>query len=201
MIRKSLKRYKFGLISLVSFTVLLAMSHETMAWHKVSDKKTKKVTNPQIYQISDSIYQVGYKNKENGLRIAEVIYRESKRHNIDPSILVAIIMAESSFEQDAVSETGDISIAQINMDIWNKEFERIKHEPIDEERLSKDMDYAIDRMAEILEILAKRHKTKKDWYGYYHSATPEYKLPYVRKIHSNLAKINQLDQKRISYNY
>ena len=58
-------------------------------------------------------------------KIAESLSTIANKYKIDPRIVVAMVDAESEFEQSRVSPTGDISIVQINPYVWSKEFERI----------------------------------------------------------------------------
>ena len=145
----------------------------------------------EIEKVYNAIYRVGYKNPQKGMKIAGLIYKESIHYNINPKVLVAIIMVESSFRQDVVSSTGDISLAQINVKTWTKEFKRLKRKGLDEKRMHKEPAYAIARMAEILSILAERHEGKKDWFAYYHSSTPEHKKAYFNRVVNKLAMMDK----------
>ena len=57
--------------------------------------------------------------------IATQISEALKKYKIEPQIIVAIIDTESNFKSDKVSSTGDVSVAQINVEVWNKEFFRM----------------------------------------------------------------------------
>lgn len=118
--------------------------------------------------------------------IAWSIYKTSQKYNINPEIMTSIIMVESSFNQSAVSSTGDISIVQINYKVWSKEAKRLGWK-IDRERLKKDSNYAIDCMGKILNYLQVRYAKKdKVWYARYHSKTPSHKMAYSSRIQKNL---------------
>jgi soluble lytic murein transglycosylase-like protein len=45
--------------------------------------------------------------------IAEAVAKESDRHGIDPALLISVIMVESRFRTDAVSEKGAIGLMQL----------------------------------------------------------------------------------------
>ncbi|MGZ3809213.1 MAG: transglycosylase SLT domain-containing protein, partial [Bacteriovorax sp.] len=110
-----------------------------------------------------------------------------KKHKVAPQIMVAIIDTESDFKSDKVSSTGDLSLAQINVEVWNKEFTRIKKDPIDKEKIKIDQEYALMKMAEILEILKKRYERRdRKWYARYHSNTRHYKKEYLHKLEIRL---------------
>ncbi|MBC7711788.1 MAG: transglycosylase SLT domain-containing protein [Rhizobacter sp.] len=111
-----------------------------------------------------------------------------KKYNIEPQIFVAIIDTESNFNPDLVSSTGDLSLAQINVDMWNKEFARMRHTLIDKERVKVDQVYALSTMAEILNIIKLRYeKIDQKWYARYHSSTEKYKSDYLRKLDMRLS--------------
>lgn len=126
------------------------------------------------------------------------VYTYAQKYNIDPYIMLALIKVESNFDQAAVSETGDYSLAQINYAVWNKELES-KGMKLDYEKLQKNSSYAIEKMAIILSLIKKRH-AKKDphWYGRYHSNTKKYKKRYLKKVNHYLSKINAPNSRSIA---
>jgi len=115
--------------------------------------------------------------------IAASMSKALAKHKVEPQIMVAIIDTESNFKNDLVSSTGDLSMAQINCDVWNREFVRLGREPIHTDQLKKDQVYAMTKMAEILKILKKRFEYKdRKWYARYHSGTRQYKTEYLHKL-------------------
>lgn len=115
--------------------------------------------------------------------IAAQMSRAIKKYNIEPQVFVAIIDTESNFQSDKISTTGDLSVAQINVDVWNKEFTRMKLQPMSKERIRMDQEYALNQMAEILNIIKLRHeKTDRRWYARYHSNTFKHKSDYLHKL-------------------
>jgi hypothetical protein len=117
-------------------------------------------------------------------KIASDIHAAVIEYKIEPQIMVALIDTESNFHSDKVSTTGDLSIAQVNVKVWNLEFERMNLPLIDKNELIKpDQRYAIKTMAQILAILKKRfaHKDRR-WYARYHSNTTKYKREYLKRI-------------------
>lgn len=120
-------------------------------------------------------------------KIAGQMSRALEKHKVEPQIMVAIIDTESNFYSHKVSSTGDLSVAQINPEIWNSELIRMKREPIDKERLKIDQEYALDKMAEILSIIKKRYEKKDSkWYARYHSNTRHHKFGYLKKLEKRL---------------
>lgn len=119
--------------------------------------------------------------------IASQISSALKQYKIEPQIMVAIIDTESDFKANKVSCTGDVSVAQINVDVWNKEFIRMNKPQLIKEKIKLDQEYAILKMAEILSIIKRRHgKTDPSWYARYHSSTYRYKTEYLNKLHIRL---------------
>jgi predicted GH43/DUF377 family glycosyl hydrolase len=145
---------------------------------------------PRVIQIAKAVYAVGYTNKARGLVLARIIASESARRDLEPSIMVAILMQESSFKSGAVNKKSrDFSVAQINKRVWVKEYKRMGHAPIDFKRLMVDDRYAIAQMAEILSILADRFSDKDDWYLRYHSSNKKEKQRYRQTINRKLLLI------------
>jgi hypothetical protein len=136
-------------------------------------------------------------SEENVASKAELLAKVFQGTKINPQIAVTIIDTESVFNQRAVSSTGDLSLAQINPQVWSKEFERLNLEPLDVERLKVDEEYSLTQMAIILEILKKRHaKTDRRWYARYHSHSKKYKRIYLAKLDQRMkilekAKVHQ----------
>lgn len=121
--------------------------------------------------------------------VAEKIHHAFKNYKIEPQIIVAIIDAESDFNHSLVSSTGDLSLAQVNVDIWNKEFSRMNLNLIEPEKLKADEAYSLEVMAQILSILKSRYEKKdRRWYARYHSKTKKHKREYLTKL-SNRMKL------------
>ena len=131
--------------------------------------------------------QVNVKKRE---EIALSLYQTSKKFQIDPKVMVAIISTESNFNNAAVSVSGDISLAQINTKVWDVEFQRLGLGKIDKKLLKTDEAYALDKMGKILSVLKSRH-AKKDakWYAIYHSRTKKFKKIYDGKIQERFRTI------------
>ena len=131
--------------------------------------------------------EINHKKRD---KIAMSLYQASKKYAVDPKIMIAIIDTESDFIQGAVSSTGDLSMAQINTEIWNKEFIRLGLDKINIKLLKKDQAYALGKMGKILNILKKRHASKDaNWYARYHSHTKSLKGLYDKKVQKRLRAI------------
>lgn len=116
-------------------------------------------------------------------QVAELISDALQGTSLNPQIIVSIIDIESVFNQSAVSPTGDLSIAQINPHVWNKEFQRLNLEPLDIERLKVDHAYSLQKMVLILTHLKNRYaKNDRRWYARYHSHSKKYKRIYLSKL-------------------
>jgi hypothetical protein len=122
--------------------------------------------------------------------VAAKIHLALTKYHIPPQIVVAIIDTESNFNQDAVSSTGDLSMAQVNAEVWNKEFLRMNLGAIDIERLKADESYSLEVMTQILHILKTRYEKKdRRWYARYHSRTEKHKKVYLLKLESRLKQL------------
>lgn len=134
-------------------------------------------------------------NSKKRAQISRALYNTSKKFQVDPKIMVAIISTESGFNNSAVSVSGDISLAQINTKVWDVEFARLGLGKINKKLLKKDEAYALDKMGKILSLLKSRH-AKKDakWYAIYHSRTKKFKNKYDGKIQERFRMIASVTQ-------
>ena len=115
--------------------------------------------------------------------LGRVIVQKALERQIKPSLVASIIAVESRFRLDAYNRSGDYSLAQINYSIWSKEFKRLEMESLSKQKLITDVNYAIEIMVKILEILKKRHSAiDEEWYLRYHSGTPFYKKRYKKRL-------------------
>lgn len=151
----------------------------------------KEALRHEINTISKMIKSVqpDLKNQKRN-ELAASLYYTSKKYRVDPKIMIAIISTESSFRNHVVSSTGDLSLAQINTVVWDKEFARLGMAKINTKLLKKNEEYALGKMATILSILKERHARKDSkWYAIYHSKTKKYKDLYDSKVQTRLRKI------------
>lgn len=142
----------------------------------------------QMISIVQPELEVNARNK-----IANDIHHAIKKHKVEPQIIVALIDTESNFQYNKVSSTGDLSLGQVNVDVWNAEFKRMKLPLIQKDLLvTEDQGYAMEKMAQILNILKSRHsKRDRRWYARYHSNTTKYKMDYLRKIEVRMKMLSQ----------
>jgi hypothetical protein len=136
--------------------------------------------------------------------IASQISVAINKYKIAPQLMVAIIDTESDFQSDKISRTGDISIAQINVKMWNKEFVRMKRPLLSKTRIKNDQQYAVMVMAEILNLLKTRYeKRDRRWYARYHSNSYKNKSNYLHKLEVRLralALASELSTKVAAHN-
>lgn len=193
----------FQLFSLL-LVVLLVQSCSSLNYSKIDQPKVSLKKEMKKPSVLDGFDKKAFPNKpsvidnmiavvqpelkaENRDKIAKQMSKALEKHKVEPQIMVAIVDTESNFYSDKVSSTGDLSVAQINPDIWNRELVRMKREPIDLVRIKSDQEYALTRMAEILEILKKRYaKSDSKWYARYHSNTLRHKKGYLKKLERRL---------------
>lgn len=155
------------------------MSHEKFGNFDIVHVPNKAPLIAQMISVVQPELEVNTRNK-----IANDIHHAIKKYKVMPQIIVSLIDTESNFQFSKVSSTGDLSLGQVNVEVWNAEFKRLKLPLIKKELLVlEDQGYAIEKMAQILSILKARH-AKKDrrWYARYHSNTTKYKTDYLRKI-------------------
>jgi len=137
----------------------------------------------EVMEVKRSVSKLApHLSAERQIKVASAIYSNAKRYRIPKRVLLSIIKIESNFKSSKISSTGDYSIVQINLKIWNKEFTRLGFPKINKNELVKNDDYAISKMCHILNIIRSRHSKDKQWYVRYHSNTPEYNSIYKIKI-------------------
>jgi len=122
-------------------------------------------------------------------QIAGSILKASTKYQIEPEVLVALFMVESSFNQNAISSTGDIGIGQINP-LWKNEFKTRHLGNLDLIRLKKDRDYNIQITAQILSLCKKGGY--KNYYGVFHSKTPLERKIYTLRVQNRLSEIKHI---------
>lgn len=187
---KKLKMYlkillMIGLASLVSCTSLNKKKHPIQSSLPSNLKKFDHSYFPNnLKTISKMIEivqpEIEYKDK---FSIAKWISKAVDTYKISPQIFVSIIDTESNFKNDKISSTGDLSLAQINVDVWNKEFNRMNIKLINKKQIKNDLHYSIMKMGEILSIIKKRYaKHDRFWYARYHSNTHNNKSIYLNKL-------------------
>ena len=170
--------------------LLLTMSmFSTAAISKSLTKKEVVKYNTAMIARMIKVVQPDLKVKKRN-QLARALFNTSKKFAVDPKIMIAIISTESSFRNHVVSSTGDLSLAQINTAVWDKEFARLGLDKLNRKLLKKDEVYALNKMGKILSILKQRHASKDSkWYACYHSKTKKYKDLYDSKVQTRLRKI------------
>jgi hypothetical protein len=143
----------------------------------------RKEFNEKIVEVKKKVSRLApHLSEERQMRVAAAIESNSKKYDIPKKVLLSIIKIESNFRSNAVSPTGDYSIVQINLKIWDKEFARLGLSKIDRVKLINSDEYAIGKMCKILNIIKARSPRDPKWYARYHSNTPEFNEIYKLKI-------------------
>jgi soluble lytic murein transglycosylase len=80
----------------------------------IADQKKKIEELEQKVKILDIIkeYQIGFNDQEVS-QLTEVIYDESRKFSLDPLLILAVIISESSFKKHQVSDMGAEGLMQI----------------------------------------------------------------------------------------
>ncbi len=100
------------------------------------------------------------------------------------NIIIAIIFAESSFNNFKINQNRDYGLGQINYNVWGKYFNISKKELLN----------PIINIQIIVKILVNLKKQYHDkyWWGYYHSKTIKSRNRYINKINKILNKLNKV---------
>ncbi len=188
-------------LKILKYAIVLGGLFQTSFIHKPLEIKLINHDSPKVLSLAKAIVTLSPQvSEEKSLIIAKLIEKHSKNYNIDGPLMLAIIQTESNFNTLAKSSTGDFSLAQINYKIWNQELIRLKKEPLNFTKLKTCPDYALKRMAEILQIISLRYEEDPQWYARYHSKTMKLKKKYAKKVNNHLEVINNIliTQKEIS---
>lgn len=180
---------KKTIVTIFILTLILSTTAQPLSFNKNDiDANHIKLIAKMIGKIQPELKEINKK------RIAKSIYNTTKKYKIDPKLMIAIIGTESDFVNSKVSTTGDLSLAQINTDIWNKEFVRLGLAQLNSKLLKKNEVYALSKMAEILNIIKARH-AKKDskWFARYHSHTKKFKELYSVKVEKRMRMIASIN--------
>jgi soluble lytic murein transglycosylase-like protein len=108
------------------------------------------------------------------IRLSKAIIKAHKAYKIDPKLLSAILMQESSYKLDVVSKTKDYSIGQINK-------KTIDHYHFNKDRLLIDLDYSVNCTTRILKDLKTKYK-ESDYWTRYHSFKSEFRNRYKNSV-------------------
>ena len=119
---ESKRRWKIGLI-VVNLFYLTAIT--SMGWSLIQDEKRKEFAILQgeldIMRAKESIYSI-LRNKGvslgQGLDIAEVTIRQSKKLNLSTALILAVMKKESEFIPYAVSPKSAMGLMQVHPITW-----------------------------------------------------------------------------------
>lgn len=186
----------YNLFPIIGYNNYSSDSHYTLL--PLYQNFKKKKNSEQSFIIANMIAVVQPElNEEERDEIAVLLASVSKKYKIKPEILVAIIDTESNFSSKFISSTGDLSMAQINVDMWNREFARMKLPLIDREKVQIDLEYSFTFMAQILNIIKHRFQyTDPQWFARYHSGTPIHKNNYFQKLELRLELMERSENLR-----
>ena len=106
--------------------------------------------------------------------LAKTVYRIAKDKGINPKLLSAVLMQESSYRPIVRETSTDIGIGQINA-------RTADHYGFDKNRLKFDLEYSITSAATILADLKTKYASKEPqtWFTRYHSYTPHHRMKYL----------------------
>ena len=115
-IKSSASRLLCGLISLIVISSMIFFTNQEIPNRNLQNNPEPLLKGPQPYNQDVSQAAVSYINTGIDKRIElflPIIINASKRYNVDPDLVQAIIMAESSYNPSAVSCKGAVGLMQI----------------------------------------------------------------------------------------
>jgi len=103
------------LVYLIQSTLLIYLIKDKYELHQIIDFQRDRLEEMEeqlkIFQVIED-FQIGFSEKEK-VKLAGVIWEESKRYNYDPLLLMAVILSESSLRKGQVSEAGAQGLMQL----------------------------------------------------------------------------------------
>jgi len=131
-------------------------------------------------------------NKKYAMKLSNIIHKYSRRYKIDARIYTAILAQESMYKLNTVAtavglvkEESDWIVTRISTDfgisqIHYRTTERYKFEI---EKLTTDLDYAVDAGAKVLRDFKKSYsKTDNFWWTRYNAFNKDKRKEYRRKV-------------------
>ena len=119
------KRWKISFLLIKLFYLTLIVS---MGWLFIQDEKSKELLALQreeldIFKTKESIYSI-LRNKgvslNQGLDIAEVTIRQSRKLNLSMSLILAVMKKESLFSPHALSSQNAMGLMQVHPITWEE---------------------------------------------------------------------------------
>lgn len=115
-------------------------------------------------------------DKVKAKEIANHVFMVNKKYKIPNKIYAAILMQESMYVLDTVSDTNDYCMAQINI-------KTIKAFKFDKKKLMTSLKYCIEAGAIVLADFKRMYGHKEAyWYTRYNSGKPSKRKEYLNKI-------------------
>lgn len=74
-------------------------------------------------KVSDERLQRYLKSADERLQLLHLVYREARRHDLDPDLVLAVMQIESAFDRYAISRVGAQGLMQV-MPFWRLEIGR-----------------------------------------------------------------------------
>lgn len=142
--------FLLSILSMASFGLLLSENNELSQQIMVKgtngfipERKAIRLDEQDHDLLS---FQVKMMNSKYPLyaQVVKMIYKKSREHLVDPSLVMSIVETESSCNPYAVSSAGAYGLMQINYSIWKDEL-GINHQKI------FDMEYNLDLGIKILQ--------------------------------------------------
>lgn len=124
------------------------------------------------------------------MRLSNVIYKEKRQCDINPRLIVAIIMQESRFKVDSVSkitgynENNNRQTIKIDFGIMQINFRNIEKYKLNVKRLLVDEKYSIQQGVKILCRFKKKYLSfePNSWYSRYHHSNSILRRQYNELI-------------------
>lgn len=148
-------------------SILLILLFVLLAFPVQSHVRKGCVSRDPVYcQITERSPNI---NRKYARRLSFTIRSASKRHDVPPRVLTAILGAESSFRLNVVNKDADFGIAQVNI-------HNIRAYKFDKNRLVTDLRYSVNAGAKVLYWFKDTYSAKEEqWY-----------LRYNCGVHKNL---------------
>lgn len=141
------------------------------------------VSQKLVHQIQKNNPKI---SKQYARTLASLIEKKSKKHNVSPKVLAAMLMQESAYNISAKNircgvslTTGNKDCVVIDYGIGQINYKTIKHFKFDETKLVSNLEYSVEAAAIVLADFKRMygHKDQEYWTRY-NASTPAKRQAY-----------------------
>jgi len=97
---------------------ILSLQKTVVQLNNVIDIHHEAIAKTDFYRFQENIYRL--QNPEFA-KITNSVFTQSKKYDLNPYLVMAIIFVESNFNRHAVSKAGAFGLMQVNYHVWKNQ--------------------------------------------------------------------------------